>query len=656
MIAEIRDVSVEKKIKPYWLMRRILWPVFVGLLLLVSISLFIFIRLVLNNAQLEVNYDSASMKTKWETDLFHHEIKLNALGHGLARNAGMRQAIESGDRAQLLQIGLPLYEAYKKQFLIDTMAIVSHDSRVLVRFHLLEAHSGTLNNSTINMAIPSGGVANGIAIGMQDRLLNRSVTPVYEQDRLLGYIIVGETLDKLLQHLDEAFAVKHIALLDKGFLSRHKMTEVIDEEYHPIDMARFPSLVLFSNSMVNIPEPLLHGIESDTLDNPGVGNIIKDGNRLYALGSLPIKLENGEKAGVILTLRDITEQQQNLQNSIVQTSLISLLLMAGLFIFLYRITGQAEKKLISSYEELKQVWSRLDRGVQYWNDSLNAIKDPVFIHDAEFRIVRANQAYAERAGMELEAIIGLRYHHCFPRSDKPMPECVLGLQSDIYDEEEHEITLPDGTVYRSRAYVTRDRNGAYMHAVHIMLDITREREREKLVSDSAARLGSIMRAVPVGVGLLKQRVFQYVNENVCAITGYARDELIGQSSRILYADDDEFERVGREKYAALRDIGVGEIETRLRRKDGEIIDVKISSVAIDSSDLDQGVTFTLTDITYSKAQEKRLRTQLEELQRFEKVSVGREKRIKELRDEMSSLKNRLNEKCNMKLTGDRHES
>ena len=56
-----------------------------------------------------------------------------------------------------------------------------------------------------------------------------------------------------------------------------------------------------------------------------------------------------------------------------------------------------------------------------------------------------------------------------------------------------------------------------------------------------------------GVGIaapqvyVSKRVIIEVNRRICEITGYQREELLGQSARILYPSDDEFEWVGREK-------------------------------------------------------------------------------------------------------------
>jgi len=130
---------------------------------------------------------------------------------------------------------------------------------------------------------------------------------------------------------------------------------------------------------------------------------------------------------------------------------------------------------------------------------------------------------------------------------------------------------------------------------------------EASLRDSEATLKSIFRAAPTGIGMVCDRVIQQANERLCKMTGYTREELLGKSARILYGTDEDFEYVGREKYAQISERNTGTVETRWQRKDGTMIDVLLSSTPIDSNDLSMGVTFTALDITRRKQVEKDLR-------------------------------------------------
>jgi len=103
-----------------------------------------------------------------------------------------------------------------------------------------------------------------------------------------------------------------------------------------------------------------------------------------------------------------------------------------------------------------------------------------------------------------------------------------------------------------------------------------------------------------------ERTFTEVNEGFCEITGYSAAELLGQSARMLYASDAEFDRVGREKYGQIAAHGAGVIETRFRRKDGGMIDVLVSSAAVDPTNPALGTVSTILDITRHKATEAAL--------------------------------------------------
>ena len=144
------------------------------------------------------------------------------------------------------------------------------------------------------------------------------------------------------------------------------------------------------------------------------------------------------------------------------------------------------------------------------------------------------------------------------------------------------------------------------HLAGRALDIWRSREE---LRESEQTIRSIFLAAPVGIGVVVSRVLRQANDRLCSMTGYSRAELLGQSSRILYPTDEDFEYVGREKYRQIGLLGTGTVETRWRRKDGVVINVLLSSSPLDPADLTRGVTFTALDITDRVRSEAALRSE-----------------------------------------------
>jgi PAS domain S-box-containing protein len=144
--------------------------------------------------------------------------------------------------------------------------------------------------------------------------------------------------------------------------------------------------------------------------------------------------------------------------------------------------------------------------------------------------------------------------------------------------------------------------------LNFMSDITERKQSEEELRESENQISSIFRSAPVGIGSVVNRVLFKVNDCMCEMTGYDETELIGQSARMLYPSDNDFEFVGREKYAQIDDHGTGVVETRWQKKDGTIMDVLLSSTPVNLKDHSKGVTFTALDITERKQAEDALKS------------------------------------------------
>ncbi|WP_164997768.1 PAS domain-containing sensor histidine kinase [Methanolobus psychrotolerans] len=153
----------------------------------------------------------------------------------------------------------------------------------------------------------------------------------------------------------------------------------------------------------------------------------------------------------------------------------------------------------------------------------------------------------------------------------------------------------------------------------IIVDITDRKMKEKELEQSKAHIESIFRATPVGIGVVSDRTFIEVNDKLCEMLGYSREELIGQNSRMIYPDKESYEYVGLEKYGLISEKGTGVVETRMACKNGVIIDVILSSSPIYPESLSKGVTFAVLDITTMKNTERELQERTAELEQLNRL-------------------------------------
>lgn len=128
-------------------------------------------------------------------------------------------------------------------------------------------------------------------------------------------------------------------------------------------------------------------------------------------------------------------------------------------------------------------------------------------------------------------------------------------------------------------------------------DVTARKQMENALRHSEATLQTIFRAAPIGIALISDRTITWANDGLCFLTGRTTKELKENSTRIFYASDGEFDRVGRVHYGELMQAGKAVIETQFQHKDGRILDILTSSSLIIPGDLSQGTVSTFVDLT-----------------------------------------------------------
>lgn len=145
----------------------------------------------------------------------------------------------------------------------------------------------------------------------------------------------------------------------------------------------------------------------------------------------------------------------------------------------------------------------------------------------------------------------------------------------------------------------------------------------EISKNNELRLSSIFRAAPTCIGVVKNRILLDVNNFMCALLGYKKEDLVGQNSIMLYPNEEEFLYVGEEKYRQILNFGKGTVETKWVKKSGEIIDIILSSTPVDLNNMSEGTTFTAVEVTPLKRainqSNKALRKAAEEQEKFKNV-------------------------------------
>lgn len=132
------------------------------------------------------------------------------------------------------------------------------------------------------------------------------------------------------------------------------------------------------------------------------------------------------------------------------------------------------------------------------------------------------------------------------------------------------------------------------------------REREQMFD-------TILSASPFGIGLLKNRTVEWGNDALIRMFGLDTACKKGWSSRQLYPDEDEYNRVGKMLYEKQENAFVRTVDAKMIRKNGEIFDSFIILSPVDPTDISCGFILAVMDITERKKAEAEIKRLNKEL-------------------------------------------
>jgi PAS domain S-box-containing protein len=278
------------------------------------------------------------------------------------------------------------------------------------------------------------------------------------------------------------------------------------------------------------------------------------------------------------------------------------------------------RRSIAGLEQQMAEVQRAEQSLRQANTTLQALFDhsplAITIIDPEGCVLLWNLAAQSMYGWSAQEVLG-----------KPLPTVpeeqadefrVLNYRmraGESFTNIECERQRKDG----SRVYVNaalaplKNENGNPYAFVSLGMDVTEQKRAAERVKASEATLRGVFRATPIGITFNIDRVIFSANDSMCELIGYSEEEMLGKSTRQFYETEQEFERVGRELYSGISRSGKGVVETRLRRKDGKIILVTLTSALLRAEDPAAGYVVTIEDVTERRQAEIALRESEERL-------------------------------------------
>jgi two-component system sensor histidine kinase/response regulator len=148
---------------------------------------------------------------------------------------------------------------------------------------------------------------------------------------------------------------------------------------------------------------------------------------------------------------------------------------------------------------------------------------------------------------------------------------------------------------------------------------------------------AIFESLTLGIAFVKDRIILRGNSKLGELFGRPLDEMVGQTTQIWYKNDEEYLGIGASVYEDLKRQTIHQREQELPRKDGSLFWCLFRVRAFDADDISQGIVCVLEDITERRQAEKELKERMDDLERFSRLTINREEKMIQLKEEINIL-------------------
>ncbi len=236
-------------------------------------------------------------------------------------------------------------------------------------------------------------------------------------------------------------------------------------------------------------------------------------------------------------------------------------------------------------------------------------RDAVYLTDHRGRLFDLNQSCLELFGYSREEMIGMDARKLYVdfSERKKLGE---GLKQNGYVRD-YEIKLcrKDGTAMDCLLTTTvrHAADGTVLGYQGIVRDISRRKQMERALQETNEILNAILSAAPIGIGLVRNRIFDWANRAMYKLVGYEQNTLLKKDALVLYPDRQEYDRVGEELYEGLEESCSVHVDTQWVRKDGSKFYCLLQACPLDPADPYGAEIVAVLDVTERKQAEAALR-------------------------------------------------
>lgn len=235
---------------------------------------------------------------------------------------------------------------------------------------------------------------------------------------------------------------------------------------------------------------------------------------------------------------------------------------------------------------------------------LNGVPEAILTLTDRGTIIDLNPAAEQVFGASSEALSG---QSVLPFFSQVQPvDSMATLAECVEKNPEFEGQRMDGSTLSMWVSLSLINNGDNKTWVGVISDVTARKQADQRLQQLTVEQDAILENAIIGIAFIRDRRFVRVNQRFEQLFGVDREQLVGQSSRVFYPNQQAYFQFGEQAYAALASGDSYEAQLELVKADGTKFWCAISGKAINPDNPMDGTIWLFEDVTKQRENEEYL--------------------------------------------------
>lgn len=371
---------------------------------------------------------------------FNHEItsdieQLESSLFFISNKQSIQKAWLAQDRQKLIIESSKVFANLRRRHHITHFYYHDLNGNNFLRIHSPNRYGDKIERPTLKQSMRSEDVAAGIEFGTFGQFVVRVVIPWKIENRLVGYLELGEEIDHVLARLSKNNDYDLILAIHKEFILQKGLDNTDYFSTKANVLKRYQHIFVINQTIDPIPSQLMSILDSDQLIN---NHEYRANGREYLISQIEVSDFLNHDIATLFYLVDISAHAQHRQELTQRIGFISLILGVILSLFYLFYSKRLELLLYTNYDKLDNEISQ--RKIAQASLIENRDKLEELVRERNSSLEQSNQRYQTLFDKTADALLIIEGNNFIDCNQAALEMLGFKTKEELYESHPSELS------------------------------------------------------------------------------------------------------------------------------------------------------------------------------------------------------------------------